>query len=440
MSQPIQIIQGAQWGSEAKGTIAAYLALKDNVQVAVRTGAINAGHTVYYQGNPYAMQQIPVAWVKLDCTLVIGAGAYIQPEVLAREIELVEKATGHSLKHRLYIDENAGLHLPEYAEGSKAVNRHHAIGATGKGCAEAIVHKIKDRNMGYQLFREWMRDQQAKKGPFRGLADHFSWSDTRARLIDAYHSGVKIQLEGTQGELLDFHFGPYPYTTSRQTIASAWVTEAGLPPSFDYETVLVARTCPIRVAGNSGPMGVDEITWVDLATSMNDRLRQFGMAPIIDKVDLDTWTKAMEQVAFKYGVPAYAVWSPGSLSTVERNKYREFLSEGAKEAFSIVGSATESRLRKLFEVTTVTKKLRRIAMMNRYQLRRTARDSDAAYMALTFLNYIFPEIANKRRGEIPLSQAREISIWLADLQDEIGCPIWIVNTGPLPEHIIDGRF
>ncbi|KKU76074.1 MAG: Adenylosuccinate synthetase, partial [Candidatus Giovannonibacteria bacterium GW2011_GWB1_47_6b] len=45
----ITIIVGAAYGSEAKGTIAGYLAVKDNYDIAVRTGAINAGHSVYYK-------------------------------------------------------------------------------------------------------------------------------------------------------------------------------------------------------------------------------------------------------------------------------------------------------------------------------------------------------------------------------------------------------
>jgi len=362
------------------------------------------------------MQQIPVAWVNPHTRLILGAGAYIQPEVLAREIELVERLTGRSLRDRLIIDHNAGYHDPEYAAESKQVNRHHLIGATGKGCAEAIVHKIKERNLGYRLFR----DTEAAEA----LAGHFTFDDTRSLLVDVYHDGEKIQLEGTQGELLDFHFGPYPYTTSRQTIAAAWVAEAGLSPALKYEVILVARTHPIRVAGNSGPMPY-EISWPMLANSINRKRRAAGLGALVDDTALTRWGRALVRVAQDYSLPLHL--SPDGVgwgSMEERTKYRQFLSEGAKEAFKVVGPSTERELRKLFEVTTVTKKLRRIALLDREGLRATVRAESPAFIALTFLNYEFPEGYSTRAEE-----------WIKDLETSVGAKIGLVNVGPQPRDI-----
>ena len=45
---PCQVIVGAFWGDEGKGKIISYLALKDNLDFCVRTGSVNAAHTVWH--------------------------------------------------------------------------------------------------------------------------------------------------------------------------------------------------------------------------------------------------------------------------------------------------------------------------------------------------------------------------------------------------------
>jgi adenylosuccinate synthase len=61
------------------------------------------------------------------------------------------------------------------------------------------------------------------------------------------------------------HSKYYPYVTSRDTTAAAFVSEAGLSPLDVDDIVLVLRAFPIRVGGNSGPLP-SEIDW-DSVTS-----------------------------------------------------------------------------------------------------------------------------------------------------------------------------
>jgi len=42
---PCTVVTGAFWGDEGKGKIISYLALKDQLDVCVRTGSVNAAHT-----------------------------------------------------------------------------------------------------------------------------------------------------------------------------------------------------------------------------------------------------------------------------------------------------------------------------------------------------------------------------------------------------------
>lgn len=451
---PIVIVQGGQWGSEAKGAIAAHLCTSRDIRYAVRTGAINAGHTVVYKGHRYAMQQLPTGWVNPHTNLVIGAGAYIHPETLQREIEMVNDAMPDlDVRDRLIIDSRCGTHLPEHQQLSSEANRHHRMGATGKGCSEAVVAKIRNRNAGYQLFAEWL-DAQGERGP--ALLGNLAFMDTETMLNHAYDAGKSILIEGTQGTFLDLHLGPYPFTTNRMTSAANWVAECGLAPGLKYETVLVVRTFPIRVAGNSGPMP-NEIEWSDLAIEINDKLRQAGRNTMISQTALDEWGEARYHVARndKYDFPSNNVGSPyirlSDWTPQWRDKYRVAASELHRDALLACSDDTQRELKQLFEMTTVTKKLRRLARIDGRMLKRAVAINRPSSIAVTFMDYQEPVLAGMTRnwlddfvvGRIS-DQAVSAALtraarYLFGLEKSLGVPISLVTTGPNPEHVIDAR-
>src|SRR5207249_2305427 len=76
---------------------------------------------------------------------------------------------------------------------------------------------------------------------------------------------ARVIIEGTQGFGLSVLHSPhYPSTTSRDTSAAAAASEAGVSPRDVDEVVLVLRSYPIRVAGNSGPLA-NEVDWDTVA-------------------------------------------------------------------------------------------------------------------------------------------------------------------------------
>ncbi len=80
-------------------------------------------------------------------------------------------------------------------------------------------------------------------------------------------AGDEVVIEGTQGFGLSLlHGSNFPYVTSKDTTAAAFATEAGISPRDVGDIVLVIRTFPIRVGGNSGPL-FHEITWEDIQRS-----------------------------------------------------------------------------------------------------------------------------------------------------------------------------
>lgn len=244
---------GAQLGSEAKGLVVPHIA--DQFGVHIRTGGPNAGHTIYHQGEKFVGRSIPCGWVNPNASLVIGPGAVIDINVFAEEIAMIE-AAGYRIRQRLWVDKNAGIITSAQHKGEGGVQgyAHKAIGSTGEGVGLARIARINRQsildphNPLFQFVRAEESDELLSVVTKFAVIDTVPWVNS---LID---SGSNVLLEGTQGSGLSLIHGPWPYCTSADTNAGQFAVDAGISPSLITETILVARTFPIRVAGNSGPL------------------------------------------------------------------------------------------------------------------------------------------------------------------------------------------
>lgn len=450
----ITIIQGAQWGSEAKGMVAVALAARERFRVAVRTGAINAGHTFYIEGTDqklegvgvdgrdliFKMQQLPAAWPYVT-DLALGPGAYIHPPTLQREMGWLK---AYAPEVNLRIDSRCCMHGETEEKRAKEANRHISMGAVGKGCSEAVISKLQGRGHAlepeklddYNFYQAWRKNKLENFNPYLNLATSFI--DVPSWLRYQYGEGNNIMLEGTQGTFLDLHVGPWPYVTSRQTIASAWIAEAGLGPNLNYEVVLVARTYPIRVAGNSGPM-VGEISWPELARLQNSRAGY----EVIPESAIHSFENACEVIVDR-NQDLYPAGSNGTdLHTWngdEKRKYAHTLSNHYSEVLRYVEErfpADYSELMKLFEFTTVTRKLRRIARLDTGVLRNAVELNTASYVVLTFLNYEFPKVVGLTTWRQVQNACPEVTRYITVMEREIRCPIRFVTTGPRTENMVE---
>lgn len=240
---PVSVVVGGQYGSEGKGKVAHFLAKEMGASVAIRCGGPNSGHTVIDpQGNPLIFRQLPTASILPDVVCVLCAGFYLDPEILSTEI----KIAGID-KSRLIIDPHAVIITPEIRETERKGNLMESIGSTGSGTGEAIIRRIK--RSADVLFAKDLPE----------LSPYIK--DAKQFLRRMLSKGERVILEGTQGYGLSVLHSPhYPYVTSRDTTAAAFVSEAGLSPLDVDDVVLTIRAFPIRVAGNSGPLD-DEIDW-----------------------------------------------------------------------------------------------------------------------------------------------------------------------------------
>ena len=210
---------------------------------------------------------------------------------------------------------------------------HARIGSTGEGVG-ACRHARMRRKAG-----EFLR--------YRDLSDARGLRMCGSQRILGAHS---ILLEGTQGFGLSLIHGDWPNVTSHDTTAAQLLADAGVPPTRLDRVVLVARTMPIRVAGNSGPLH-GETSWDDLSSRLG---------------------------------------------------------------------------RPVLERTTVTKKVRRIGEWDQDLVDEAVRVNGATEIALTFLDYLSPEDANKRTFASLSPRSRN---FITNLEDRHAIPVTMMGTG-----------
>ncbi|MBU2576840.1 MAG: adenylosuccinate synthetase [Nanoarchaeota archaeon] len=242
----VDCLVGLQWGSEGKGKISAYLAREYNAMI--RSGGPQAGHSFYVGDKKFVNRQIPCGVFNPDCYFYLSASSLINLDVLNEEIQRYGICPD-----RLMIDNHAMVVTDKHVklEGERKLKERLASTLEGVGAAQ--VEKV---------WREAkVFDSYASEIPEL----YFFCNDTESAIDHQILAGHTILLEGTQGFGLSLNHGDYPYVTSRDVTSSALLADAGIAPKFHGQTIGVMRTYPIRVGGNSGPTGSDELTWEEIA-------------------------------------------------------------------------------------------------------------------------------------------------------------------------------
>ncbi|MEM2710517.1 MAG: adenylosuccinate synthetase [Candidatus Bathyarchaeia archaeon] len=227
---PCTVVVGAFWGDEGKGKIVSYLALKDKIDICVRTGSVNAAHTVWINGNRYALHMVPSAFVYDKCRLLIGAGANVHVAKFLEEVEVT------NVKDRIGVDYQASIIEEKHALQDKTSAHLRGIGTTGWGVGPAIEERVR------------RTAKLAKDIP--ELQPYLA--DVPLEVNEAIDSGKNVLLEGTQGFFLSLYYGTYPYVTGRDTSASAICSEAGVGPTKVDEVLIVFKSFITRVG--AGPL------------------------------------------------------------------------------------------------------------------------------------------------------------------------------------------
>jgi adenylosuccinate synthase len=270
----LSMIMDGQFGSTGKGLAASYVAMEDDLEcgLAITNNAPNAGHTFDIGAGKHTVYHLPAIGVIQGCPMHLTAGAMIDPDKLAEEMEEFNVRPG-----QLTIDPNAVLILPKHK--AMEIDGTHAshIASTQKGVGAALAQK---------LMRAGNVAKNCDQFGYGWLRKHIVQVDVTNRLERGFH----VLMEVPQGFALGVNAGFYPHCTSRDITVMQALNDARVHPHFLGSTMMTLRTYPIRVGnivrdgvtvGESGPVYEDqeELNWTQLGvepelTTVTKRVRR----------------------------------------------------------------------------------------------------------------------------------------------------------------------
>lgn len=292
------VVVGTQWGDEGKGKITDYYAREADVVVRYQ-GGNNAGHTIIFDGNKFALQSIPSGIFNPHIKNVMANGMVINPVSVISELEALE-ARGIT-DYNLYISDRAAVVMPYHATldgAAETLKGGKLIGTTKKGIGPAYSDKY-DRvgiRMGDLLDPEYfavrLRDalevknlelkmygcQEASFDEIysqyielgRRLGKYIC--DTSVLINEHIDKGSKILFEGAQGVMLCIDHGTYPYVTSSSPTASSVPQNTGIAPRYVDNVLGVCKAYTTRVGEGPFPTELDG----DIAHYIRERGREYG--------------------------------------------------------------------------------------------------------------------------------------------------------------------
>lgn len=289
------VVVGSQWGDEGKGKITDFLS--QNAEVIARySGGDNAGHTIMFNGEKFALRLMPSGIFFPKKINVIGNGTVLNPEHLVEEIDNLT-ARGVSVDN-LRISDRAHVILPYHIvldRLQEEAKKGDKIGTTGKGIGPAYMDKA--ARVGIRMadlleketFEAKLRTNLAEKNslfqnvygadplkfedifePFYEYGQRLKEyvTDTSVVLNDALDAGKRVLFEGAQGNMLDIDQGTYPYVTSSNPVAGGVTIGSGVGPNKINKVVGVIKAYTSRVGDGPFP--------TELHDAIGDFIREAG--------------------------------------------------------------------------------------------------------------------------------------------------------------------
>jgi adenylosuccinate synthase len=344
----------------------------------------NAGHTAVHENgkDEFVAKALPSAailrkWIKeYDPHIVVGCSAAFTIEQMHKEIQETESS------YQLTIHERAGVITDAHkeAEGNLTTGTKH-LASTMQGCGSFLADKIMRKRelklaRDYDALSGYMPSAIGKKidnvdPEISDYVQGMSLPQTLMVLMERF--GVTILHEGAQGFSLDINHGShYPQCTSRGTTAIQNLADMGLPHTAMGDVYLVIRPAPIRV-GNV----------------IEDGKTVGHSGGHYDDHEETSW----ENIAREANAPPEVMKG---------------------------------------ELTTVTKRLRRVFTFSKKQLKEAALVNGANKIALNFANYIdWSCYGTNEYGALP----KKVTDFIHMVEDIAGIPVTIVGTGPQNNHV-----
>lgn len=292
------VVVGTQWGDEGKGKITDYFAQQADVVVRYQ-GGNNAGHTIEFGGQRYALQSIPSGIFNPHIKNVMANGMVINPVSVVSELETLESRG--VTDYKLFISDRAAVVMPYHSVLDGAVETLKGgkqIGTTKKGIGPTYSDKY-DRigiRMGDLLDGEYFaaRLRDALEVKNRELAmygcEPMSFDeiyaqymelgrrlgkyicDTSVLINEEIEKGSRVLFEGAQGVMLCIDHGTYPYVTSSSPTAASVPQNTGIAPRYVDNVIGVCKAYTTRVGEGPFPTELDG----DIAHYIRERGHEYG--------------------------------------------------------------------------------------------------------------------------------------------------------------------
>ncbi len=271
-------VLGGQWGDEGKGKLVDLLSNRFDI-VARYHGGHNAGHTVKFGNQHFALHLLPAGVVR-GRTGIIGPGVVVDLEALLTEMDAL-RAAGVEIGENLMLSDRAPVILPYHRLLDAA--RENAlgdarIGTTLRGIGPAyeslaarkairvaelyrpatLAARVKAiaEETGGLLKALGARDVPSADAVLQmlgPLADRLRphVTDTGRYLRNQLKSGSTLLAEGAHGAMLDLSAGTYPFVTSSHCTSAAVASGLEIAPRALDASMLVLKAYTTRVG--SGP-------------------------------------------------------------------------------------------------------------------------------------------------------------------------------------------
>lgn len=283
----MDVLLGLQWGDEGKGKVVDVLAPQYDV-VARFQGGPNAGHTLEFDGIKHVLHQIPSGIFRENILNIIGNGVVLDPVVLRKEIEGLQKFN-IAFKKNLFISKKATIIIPTHKLLDAAYEKSKGdkkIGSTLKGIGPTYQDKIGRvaLRVGDILAVDFEEKYSALVEKHKTILNFYDFDisqlaelektffdavaffrtlnlvDSEYEVNDYLASGKKVLAEGAQGSLLDIDFGSYPFVTSSSTMVAGACTGLGVSPAKIGDVFGIFKAYCTRVGSGPFPTELHDAT------------------------------------------------------------------------------------------------------------------------------------------------------------------------------------
>ncbi len=292
------VIVGTQWGDEGKGKVTDFLAQKADVVVRYQ-GGNNAGHTIIFDGEKYALRSIPSGVFNKNIKNIMANGMVVNPQAVLEEIEMLNQRG--IVDFNLYISNRASVVMPYHIDldgASEELKKDNKIGTTKKGIGPAYCDKasrigirigdlldeeffafrLKEalivKNMELKMYglKEYDFDSLYTTYLEYGQKLKKYICDTSVLLNEEIEQNKKVLFEGAQGVMLCLEHGTYPYVTSSSPTAASVPLNTGIAPRYIQNVLGICKAYTTRVGEGPFPTQIDG----ELAHYIRERGHEYG--------------------------------------------------------------------------------------------------------------------------------------------------------------------